>query len=105
MAALFDTAHFDHMTGGDRALQGEVIGLFRGQVAAWSVALGQGAGWRDAAHTIKGSARGIGLFALAEACEAAEAAPDVEAAPALAHLRSALDAALAALDQFAASAA
>ncbi|PZO52907.1 MAG: Hpt domain-containing protein [Alphaproteobacteria bacterium] len=102
---VLDRAHFDHMTGADRALQVEVLGLFRMQVEAWVAALGQGAGWRDAVHTMKGSARGIGLNRLADACEAAESAPDAESAAALARVRAALDEALAALEQFAAEAA
>lgn len=71
MNVVFDRQHFEAMTGGDRALQNEVIALFRGQVAAWRQALG-GETWRDAVHTMKGSARGIGLAELAQACEAAE---------------------------------
>lgn len=102
MLDVLDRAHFDHMTGADRALQLEVLGLFRMQVAGWDAALA-GGDWRTAAHTLKGSARGIGLHALAQACEAAERAEDpVEA---LAHVRGALGQALAALDQFAADAA
>jgi HPt (histidine-containing phosphotransfer) domain-containing protein len=54
-------------------------------------------------HTLKGSARGIGLSALAAACEAAETAEDSEAA--LADVRVALGEALTALEQFAAEAA
>lgn len=104
MSALFDTAHFDHMTGGDRALQAEILSLFRMQVDGWNTALGQG-DWRSAAHTVKGSARGIGLMMLAEACEAAENMPDAEAGTALTRLRDALDQALTALDQFVADAA
>jgi len=102
---ILDRAHFDHMTGADRTLQVEVLGLFRMQVEAWVSALGQGAGWRDAVHMMKGSARGIGLNRLAAACEAAETAPDAESATALGNVRSALDEALGALDQFAAEAA
>jgi HPt (histidine-containing phosphotransfer) domain-containing protein len=60
-------------------------------------------GWREAVHTLKGSARGIGFAALAAACEAAETAEDSEAA--LAEIRVALHQALAALEQFAAEAA
>jgi HPt (histidine-containing phosphotransfer) domain-containing protein len=99
---VFDRAHFDHMTGADRALQAEVLDLFRMQVKAWAASLGQGAAWRDAVHTMKGSARGIGLGNLAAACEAAETAPDAERASALASVRVALDEALVALEQFAA---
>lgn len=102
---VFDRAHFDHMTGADRALQVEVLGLFRMQVDAWVAALGQDAGWRDAVHTMKGSARGIGLDRLAAACEAAETAPDTENAAALVRVAAALDEALVALEQFAAEAA
>jgi HPt (histidine-containing phosphotransfer) domain-containing protein len=102
---VLDRAHFDHMTGGDRALQVEVLGLFRMQVEGWVAAFSAGAGWRDAVHTLKGSARGIGLHALATACEAAEAAPEQEAQVALARVRAALQEALGALEQFAAEAA
>jgi len=100
---VLDRAHFDHMTGADRALQIEVLGLFRTQVEGWSTAMGSAAGWREAVHTLKGSARGIGLNALASACEAAETAEDIEAA--LADVRVALGQAIAALEQFAAEAA
>lgn len=105
MTALLDQAHFDMMTGGDRALQAEIAGLFRGQVEGWNAAFGAGPGWRDAVHTMKGSARGIGLTQLAGVCEAAEAAPDAEAPARLAAVKSALYDALAVLDQFVADAA
>lgn len=97
----FDRAHFDHMTGGDAALQAEIIVLFRAQTQAWAQLLAADANWRDAAHTMKGSARGIGLWSLAAACEAAEQAGEDEGAG-LAHaldkVRAALDEALAALE-------
>lgn len=100
---VLDRAHFDHMTGADRALQLEVLGLFRMQVEGWSAAMASAAGWREAVHTLKGSARGIGLNALAGACEAAETAEDSETG--LAGVRAALEEALGALEQFAAEAA
>jgi HPt (histidine-containing phosphotransfer) domain-containing protein len=100
---VLDRAHFDHMTGADRALQIEVLGLFRMQVEGWTAAMGESVSWREAVHTLKGSARGIGLNALAAACEAAETAEDPEAA--LAEVRAALHEALQALEQFAAEAA
>jgi HPt (histidine-containing phosphotransfer) domain-containing protein len=102
---VLDRAHFDHMTGADRALQAEVVGLFRLQAEGWATACDGAEDWRAAVHTIKGSARGIGLMALATACEAAEAAPAAENSAALAIVRAALTEALAALDQFAAEAA
>ena len=94
---VFDRKHFAHMTGDDAALQREIAGLFRGQIAAWRTAFKPGADWRDAAHTLKGSARGIGLWVLAEACESAEKAPG-DANAALVRLNAALDEALTALD-------
>lgn len=77
MAAILDTEHFRHMTGGDAALQAEIVMLFRGQAELWQRLIIPDAPvhtWRDAVHTLKGSARGLGLWRLAEACEAAEAA-------------------------------
>lgn len=102
---VLDRAHFDHMTGADRVLQLEVLGLFRTQVEGWAAAIDAGAGWRDAVHTLKGSARGIGLSALAAACEGAENASEAERAAALARVRATLAEAVAALEQFAAEAA
>lgn len=100
---ILDRVHFDHMTGADRPLQLEVLELFRLQVDGWSAAMADAQSWRDAVHTLKGSARGIGLNALASACEAAETAEDSEAG--LAGVRAALNEALGALEQFAAEAA
>ena len=102
---VFDRAHFNHMTAGDRALQTEVLALFGAQVEAWRAQLTSGQGWRDAAHTLKGSARGIGLQALADACESAEAASNAECAEKLAHVHKALEEAVAELERFAADAA
>ena len=102
---VLDRAHFDHMTGADRALQLEVLGLFRMQIDAWRAAFGVGETWRDAVHTMKGSARGIGFVALAAACEAAEQAADSDHADAMQSVEAHLQDALAALEQFAAEAA
>lgn len=99
---VFDRAHFDVMTGGDRSLQLEVVALFRGQAGAMARAL-EGEAWREAVHTLKGSARGIGLAALAQACEDAELAGEAEGRTGLPYLRAALADALAALEQFAAA--
>lgn len=102
---MLDRAHFDHMTGGDRTLQIEVLELFRRQVTNWRARLASGEDWREAAHTLKGSARGIGLHALAAACEAAETAPEADSVLALCDVHRALGAALAELERFAADAA
>lgn len=74
--AIIDCDHFHTMTGGDRDLQSEVLAIFAEQSELWRRLLIPDAPvhtWRDAAHTLKGSARGLGLWALAEACETAEA--------------------------------
>jgi HPt (histidine-containing phosphotransfer) domain-containing protein len=78
MSPVFDRAHFDRMTGGDKTLQAEVKALFLAQLDGLTAKLGED-DWRVAAHTLKGSARGIGLFALAEICEVAEASGAVDA--------------------------
>lgn len=104
MSTILDRAHFDHMTGADRALQLEILDLFKMQVEGWREAFASGAGWREAVHTMKGSARGIGLMALAEACEAAEGADEASRGAALARVEAALGEALVALEQFAADA-
>ncbi len=97
---VLDRAHFDAMTGGDRALQREVIGLFRDQARAWEQALQDDAKARDAAHMIKGSARGLGLWALAAACEAREVTVGAEACNAGALVVGALREALSALSEY-----
>lgn len=105
---VFDRPHFAHMTGGDAALEVEIVQIFRTQTQLWSRLLIPDAPtpiWRDAAHTVKGSARGLGLWALAEACERAEElgkAGAVEGAlvyHALKAVRASLDEALDALDR------
>lgn len=66
----------------DRALEQEVLGLFAQQIASAQADLlaTDNAGRLRIAHTLKGSARGIGAFALADCAEAIEADPaDAEA--------------------------
>jgi HPt (histidine-containing phosphotransfer) domain-containing protein len=100
LTGAVDFAYLETYAGGDMALVEEVLGLFREQAAMWVRLLDPAAeaeAWRDAAHTLKGSARGIGATALADACEAAETTgPDVgERTVRLDRVRDALDAALA----------
>lgn len=75
-----DQAHLNRMTGGDQALAYEVLGLFRQQWDLWVRLLEPTTDtldWGNAAHTIKGSARGIGAWKLGEICgEAEQAARD-----------------------------
>jgi HPt (histidine-containing phosphotransfer) domain-containing protein len=74
LSGAVDFAYLERFTAGDAAVVEEVLGLFREQAAMWGPMLeADQPGWRDAAHTVKGMARGIGAFALGDACEAAEA--------------------------------
>lgn len=71
-----DLVHLSRHTLGSRALEREVLKLFHTQSVLYLQRL-KGAGkdkeWADAAHTIKGSARGIGAWQVARCAEAAEA--------------------------------
>jgi HPt (histidine-containing phosphotransfer) domain-containing protein len=101
LTGAVDFAHLDRYAAGDAALVEEVLGLFREQAELWLPLLdpaADGGAWRDAAHSLKGSALGIGAFALAERCGAAESEPEADLGRRtvlLDHVRTALDAALA----------
>jgi HPt (histidine-containing phosphotransfer) domain-containing protein len=78
MAEPIDLSHLARYTGGDRALNAEILKLFDDQV---SQMVGQllgildqrdGRKWREVTHTIKGAARGVGAFAMGEAAADAE---------------------------------
>ncbi len=86
-----DFACLESYAAGDLGVVEEVLDLFRQQAGLWAPLIVPGQeGWRDAVHTIKGTARGIGAGALAEACETAEAKGEGH----LPAVRDALDAAL-----------
>jgi len=80
-----DEDHLGRMTLGDRSLEREVLAIFARQTA---VMLERMAGAKPslaaaAAHTLKGSARGVGAWRVAQAAERLEeaaAAPGDEAA-------------------------
>jgi HPt (histidine-containing phosphotransfer) domain-containing protein len=99
-----DTAHLQRMTLGDAGLEREVLAMFSAQAVGLVSAL---AGSRvDAgalAHTLKGSARAIGAFAVADAASSLEilirtggdpAEALVELNDAVAQARAAIDALL-----------
>ena len=69
-----DFAYLENYAAGDMDLVDEVLGLFQQQVELWRpmIQIDAGRAWGDAVHTLKGAARGVGAFALAEACDAAE---------------------------------
>ncbi len=96
LSGAVDFSVLDQMTGGDDAVAEEVLGLFTEQAQMWSAMLdARVEGWRDAVHTIRGAAMGIGAHALSEACEDAEMADQAVASAALERVRDALDQALA----------
>ena len=93
-----DRTHLFKMTLGDHSLEGEVLRLFERQAA---MLLGrmdpaEPARLKALAHTLNGSARGIGAWRVAQAAQALEVAGDDAAvlAPGLQALRAAIDEAL-----------
>ena len=95
LSGAVDFAVLERMTGGDDGVSEEVLGLFVQQAALWSPMLDvREDGWRDAVHTIRGAAAGIGADDLAAACQAAEAAEKPAAPPLLERVRDHLERAL-----------
>lgn len=74
MSDAIDLKHFTDVTFGDRALQREILGLFDAQVSklAETIRTASAEARREAAHTLKGAARGVGAFGLGDAAEAIE---------------------------------
>ncbi|MBV9990212.1 MAG: Hpt domain-containing protein [Alphaproteobacteria bacterium] len=78
MSAAVDLAHLARYTGGDAALNAEILRLFDSQASELvdklqSIIDARDAReWKLATHTLKGAARGIGAFALGDAAAAAE---------------------------------
>jgi HPt (histidine-containing phosphotransfer) domain-containing protein len=83
-----DLTHLFRMTLGDHALEREVLALFDRQIDMLIARMGEvgPSGVAALAHTLKGSARGVGAWPIARAAETLEAAPPAELAPALAAL-------------------
>ncbi len=69
-----DLVHLSRMTLGDRALEREVLVLFERQIGFLieRIECADAPVAAAAAHTLKGSARGIGAFALAQAAAQVE---------------------------------
>src|SRR5579864_3550640 len=75
-----DMAHLGRMTLGDAGLEREVLAMFAGQSAGLMGALATlPANAAALAHTLKGSARAIGAFCVADAAEGLEAVLRVDA--------------------------
>ena len=73
-----DLEHLARYTGGERALNAEVLQLFDGQITAMVSELHtlltsrDIKRWREVAHTIKGAARGVGAFSMGDLAASAE---------------------------------
>jgi len=97
-AAAVDLNHLARYTGGDAALNAEILRLFDNQASEMvgrlqSILDARDAkSWKEVTHTLKGAARGIGAFALGDAAAAAEpidpAADSVTARAALQSLQT-----------------
>jgi HPt (histidine-containing phosphotransfer) domain-containing protein len=102
-AEPIDLAHLARMTLGERGLEAEVLTLFDRQAAVLLARMRDCAPAAVAAfaHTLKGSARGIGAWRVAEAAAAVERdairSDAGEVAAALARLAAAVDEAKAAI--------
>jgi len=71
-----DLVHLSRYTLGERALEREVLQLFCTQSTIYLERLREASSdrdWKDAAHSLKGSAYAIGAWRAAEAAERAEA--------------------------------
>ena len=83
MAGAIDFSHLERYVGGDQAIIREVLALFSDQARTVLPTLdpaGSVDQWRNAAHSLKGSALGIGAMALAAACGEAEMAREATVA-------------------------
>ena len=96
MDPVIDLVHLSKQTLGDAALETELLRLFEEQARAFAARLRAPAPQNETArdiqqrivlaHTLKGSSRAIGAFALADAAQAYEDAlranaPDADASP------------------------
>jgi HPt (histidine-containing phosphotransfer) domain-containing protein len=81
-----DLGHLNRYTGGSRALNEEILRLFESQCRELLAKLEAMSGtvdvknWHETTHTLKGAARSVGAFALADAVAEAEAADPADTA-------------------------
>jgi len=77
-SAPIDLAHLARYTGGEKAMNAEILKLFDHQIAEMVgqlravLAARDARRWKEITHTIKGAARGVGAFSFGEAAAAAE---------------------------------
>ncbi|EGF89413.1 hpt domain protein [Asticcacaulis biprosthecium C19] len=90
-----DFGHLESYTLNDSLVMEEVLRLFQQQSELWAPLLDTDhEGWRDAAHTLKGAAAGIGANTLAALAGEAEIGDAEGAAGRLERVKTALAAAL-----------
>jgi hypothetical protein len=88
-----DVEHLSRMTLGERSLEREVLTLFgrQAELLLPRIRRGDAAVAAASAHTLKGSAVGIGAFGVARAAEAVERARDAGFAEAIDTLAAVLE--------------
>ncbi len=78
MSDVIDLEHLARYTGGEKAMNAEILKLFDGQISEMVgqlrsvITARDSKRWKEITHTIKGAARGVGAFAFGEAAAAAE---------------------------------
>jgi HPt (histidine-containing phosphotransfer) domain-containing protein len=72
-----DLVHLTRQTMGDRAIEIEILGMFAKQMSGSRVSMAKGNAdeRKRLAHTIKGTARSVGAFAIGDVAERIEKAP------------------------------
>ena len=98
-----DLVHLSKYTLGNRSLENELLGLFRSQADVYIARLDEAADeteWKNAAHSLKGSARGLGAWTLADLAEEAEATALAARDSIMARIREATAAVNAFIDSF-----
>lgn len=85
MMCPFDRAHLATFTGGDMALERDLLEDFARNATAHLRDLENAIGsahWGECAHRLKGASSGVGMRAMAQLCGEAEALPTQQAAKA-----------------------
>jgi HPt (histidine-containing phosphotransfer) domain-containing protein len=98
-----DLAHLSRYTQGDCALEREVLELFSTQSLVYLDRLREARtdkDWREAAHSLKGSAVAIGAWRVADAAERAESATATSWQASIGEIESSLREALGFIDAF-----
>lgn len=77
---LYDSVHLAGFTGGDRALEKAILSEFCANTRLSISEIGtgnHGRSWGEAFHRLKGAAKAVGVWSIANWCEMAENRPDM----------------------------